>query len=237
MEEVNTRSIFGHVSLENKSELCRLLFFGEIELSNDDVLKIYCEYAREHFSDRVTGLMLVYPNYMIHLMESTEEEIFQACLCLTNFKPKLLGISKYFPMEISVGERFFKKWYGRKVVDSLGSENPCKEIDRENFEEVTNAYRNLMKNLYTFYNELRDVKTKSHACLMKRLEDLASVGDTTHLPEEKTIKVLVESSWGESLEQIVDDYWTGISSEEKDDNIWPFPENQCPPIETIIKNI
>lgn len=176
MNAPNTRSILDYVGLKKNSELCRFVYFGSTRLAADEILKFFGKYARENFADgAVTGLMLVYPNFMIHLMESSEQEIFQACSCLINFEPKILGLCKYFPMETSVGadERFFEKWYGRKVIDDddddeksgSGINNDGDDVvaeDFESFERVTNTYGSLMKSLYALYEELREAKTKSH---------------------------------------------------------------------------
>lgn len=70
------------------------------------------------------------------------------------------------------------------------------------------------------------------ASFIDKLEALASARDP-RLPEVRTLEFILQSRWGESLDNFMRDYRRGVSSADVEEIIWPFPASPCPTMDMI----
>lgn len=169
MEEPQRRSMLNFVEGNRVSDICRLVYCAKINESSENVLKAFSTAAKEYFSESVTGLLLIYPQYMIHLIEGPEEEIFQLCRHLFDKCYRFIESTKCFPVQVEIVGRFFDKWYARKAseyyhsrTDKLSTNN----ILDDNFENASAIYKKTLINLYKFYRELRLLSNKNHVIII-----------------------------------------------------------------------
>ena len=159
MDELRSYSVLDFVRSQKDSALCRFIFCGSTTFTSEQTLKLFSHYAKDNFgANSVTGLLLVYPEHIVHLLESAEDKIFQVCSDFANVQPKWLEDCKCFPIDITIGERFFGKWHARKIIGNCNNETLKTNEDLENVKEI---YYKLVNNLYSFCNELRAARAIS----------------------------------------------------------------------------
>lgn len=134
------RTIFDII---NKKKLVfKLIIFAKIKSSNKTI-KLFEDIVKK-YSDKITGLLLLYSNYILCLIESTEEVVYEFgsnILC----NPENLNLCKCFPIHFSDAGRFFPRWYCREIISK--SKNSASS-------DIKDIYNNAFINIYKFYWEL-----------------------------------------------------------------------------------
>ncbi|XP_020709025.2 uncharacterized protein LOC110117103 [Athalia rosae] len=236
MEAPQRKSMLNFVEGNRVSDICRLVYCAKMKSQfSENVLKSLNTSTKEYniSSDFITGLLLVYPNCMVHLIEAPEEEIFQLCRHLFITCSHLIGQTKCFPIQVEVVGRFFDKWYARKASQSQvnWAEVPEGEKGRvcleDHFENASKIYETTLINLYKFYKELRLLSNKNHTMMVEQLEALNEDGHPL-LPDGATMDFILNSSWGQSLEEITNRFLYPVSIDPN--TAWPFPKVTVPRI-------
>ncbi|XP_015595474.1 uncharacterized protein LOC107267838 [Cephus cinctus] len=227
MEEPKRRSVLDFMRSGRRLDTCRLVFCAKITVPAEEILKVYTAFAKETFPDTVSGLLLVYPDYVLHLIESSEDEIFQLCLNFQNIHPNCLGVSRCFPVQTDVRNRFFDRWYAIRVITyNLTDADTALVNVKDNFEDITKIYKETVVGLYRLYHELRMCNVTSTVRFMEKLESLKEDGHPL-LPQDTALEFILNSRWGDSLQTLIDNYWNPTYPDENDD-IWPFSEVTLP---------
>ncbi|XP_011311040.1 uncharacterized protein C7orf62-like [Fopius arisanus] len=216
MEEPPKRSVLDVINTLEANNICRLIYFAGIE-SRQQVLTFFNEYSTNSFFDRVTGLLLVYPTSVVHLVEADEETIYTTCLDFIINRENGLAVCRCLPVHTTTTGRLFPRWFMREI-------NPTNDCAVTEFTDVTEMkifYFRLVDRLYKFYFELRS-NTKNIEELKDKLDALSRENPGASIPSENLIKSLLKSTRGFELSDITENYWTGMR--EKEDIIWPIPD-------------
>lgn len=160
MEERRTYSVLDFVRSQKSSDLCRFIFCARIT-SPDELLRLFARCRNESSASSVTGLLLVYQRYVVHLLEAPEDETFEMCSRFVDAEPSCLGDSKCFPTQANVDERFFDKWRARKIAGDCETVEKYDDEVVESFEAAKDIYCKLFEDLHGFCDELRASRTTS----------------------------------------------------------------------------
>ncbi|CAD6221340.1 GSCOCG00005156001-RA-CDS [Cotesia congregata] len=200
------RTIFDII--KNKNLVFKLIIFAKIESSNETI-KLFEDTVKE-YSDKITGLLLLYSNYILCLIESTEEVVYEFgsnILCNLNF-------CKCFPIHYSDTGRFFYKWYYREIVSK--SKNSASL-------NIKDIYNNAIINIYKFYWELTITQF-----IEEKLDVLAREGND-RLPSGEILELLISNPSGYDLKSVIDNYYN--NSEPEEDEIWPVQKINYPGVD------
>ncbi|XP_046587883.1 uncharacterized protein LOC124293028 [Neodiprion lecontei] len=230
MEEPERKSMLHFVESNRASDICRLIYCAKTNESSDHVLKAFSLAAKEYSSEAVTGLLLVYPQYLVHLIEAPEEEIFQLCRYLFVKCSPFTGRTKCFPAQVEAGGRFFNKWYGRKASEYnfTQEKQPPNDNLEDNFEIASTTYKRTLLNLYQFYRELRLLSDKNHKLMVERLESLNEDGHRL-LACSATMEFILNSRWGQSVQELTDHFLNPVSVDPN--TAWPIPKITLPRVD------
>ncbi|XP_015111765.1 testis-expressed protein 47 [Diachasma alloeum] len=223
MEAPPKRTILDVVNSLGETGICRLIYFAEIK-SHQQVLTFFNDYSTNSFFDRVSGLLLVYPTSVLHLVEADEETIYTICLDLIMNEANGLEVCRCLPVHVSTTGRLFPRWFMRKVNPPLGH---CGVTEFRDMVEMKKFYFDVVDAFYKFYFELRG-GTANIEELKDKLDALTHQNTTSSIPSENSIKSLLKTPRGFELAALTENYWSGIV--EKEDIIWPFPEIREPSI-------
>ncbi|XP_012271587.1 uncharacterized protein LOC105694971 [Orussus abietinus] len=233
MVEPKRKSMLDFMRLNKRYDVCRLIYLARIVPSHEeDILKVFVNFAKEVFPDSVSGLLLVYPGYVLHLVESSEAEVFRVCSKFLDSHPDVFGASRCFPVQVEVRNRFFARWYARRVTRYVPSLPPVpapliRQVP-DTFDNIARTYEETIVNLYKFYHELRMTSVTNHIRFMEKLESLYEGHPL--LPEKAVVDFILNSRWGDSLQLLIENYRNPTFYD--DDDIWPFSETTFPRIES-----
>lgn len=151
---------------EKKPQICQLIVFTKITSSSDTVLNFFTHYFKNNYVDKVSGLLIVYPNYLTLLIESEEEIVFQVCRELLDNDLSDLKDARHFPININTTGRLFPHWYAKKITlhDFPSAENSI--FDVKNIEPI---YVEVLEQLYKFYSQFTTLISSSGLVSLKLL--------------------------------------------------------------------
>ncbi|XP_063995895.1 uncharacterized protein LOC135173145 isoform X2 [Diachasmimorpha longicaudata] len=163
MEAPPKRTVFDAVSSIEQTSICRLIYFAQIK-SHQQVLTFFSDYSTNSFFDRISGLLLVYPSSVLHLVEADEETIYTTCLDLIMTEANGLTICRCLPVHVSTSGRLFPRWFMRKVNPPLGN---GETTDFGDMMKMRNFYFNMVDIFYKFYFELKEGTANTVSTFLK----------------------------------------------------------------------
>lgn len=145
------RTIFELIKSNDDNLIFKLIIFAKIT-SPEAVLDLFTNTIKKYPPDVITGLLLMNSKYILCLIESMENIIYEFSLSLlNNDRSKNLEVSRHFPIHFGDTGRFFSQWYSKEISWSKLSAGNSAD-DFENFKKI---YKNAIENIYKFYWELK----------------------------------------------------------------------------------
>ncbi|CAD1468208.1 unnamed protein product, partial [Heterotrigona itama] len=185
--------------------VCRLIFCAKIA-DYENIIHLFDNLIKKNITQHITGLLLVYSDFMIHLIEASEEDIFQLCReVFTNNSSRMTNI-KCLYMQNNAKKRFFKEWYFKKMKNNTLEDDKLKELE-DNFENVSSTYEAVVGNLFKLYIKLwHKLRLGSYENFNEYL-DLIVVNGHPNIPSRRNIKFILQSVWGYNLTTLVENYY------------------------------
>lgn len=141
------------------SLIAKIIIFTDLISSGNKTKQFLNEFIEKHeFSNEISGLLLVYPTNLLCLIESTEEILYKVCYDLLKNNEKIFKICRHFPMHISTNERFFRRWYIKKIEilptlpDNLLINNTINHLHG-----IKLIYNQIIENIYKFYWQFKSI--------------------------------------------------------------------------------
>lgn len=151
MEEPVRKSVLDQIRETGRSNLCRLIFCAKIT-SCAHTVRLFDIAIKEKSSQHITGLLLVYSNFVIHILEASEYEIFRFCNDIFSANSEIITNVKCLYVQNGT-KRFFKKWHSKKMNDRALRDEEFETIE-DNFENASNICKTMVLDLHKLYIEL-----------------------------------------------------------------------------------
>lgn len=132
--------------------VCRLIFCAKIA-DYENIIQLFDNLIKKNITQHITGLLLVYSDFMIHLIEASEDDIFQLCHKVFTNNSSIITNVKCLYMQNNAKKRFFKEWCSKKMKDNTLEDDELKELE-DNFENVSSTYKAVVVDLFKLYIEL-----------------------------------------------------------------------------------
>lgn len=183
MENTWGKSVLQYIEEKGTSNVCRLIFCARIA----DCKNIAETFERrtKNCTQLITGLLFIYSDFIIHLIEGLEDDVFQLCREVFTINPETITNIKCLYMQSDAKKRFFDEWYYRRMNDNALNLNTSKNVT-DNFENASNTYRRIVLNLCDLYTELWNIsKLKNYVSTDKLYQFI------THSKEKANILKLL----------------------------------------------
>lgn len=154
MEEPVRKSALDHIREIKRFNLCRLIFCAKVK-NGEDIIQLFDVIIKEKFSQRITGLFLIYSDFVIHLIEAAEDDVFRLCNEVFNNVSKIMTNIKCLYIQ-NDAKRFFKKWHFKIMKDCTLKDEKLETIE-DSFENVSTIHKNIILNLHKLYNQLWNI--------------------------------------------------------------------------------
>ncbi|XP_012152447.2 uncharacterized protein LOC105664084 [Megachile rotundata] len=197
--EVARISVLDYIREMKKPTVCRLILCAKIT-NNEKIIKWINLVMKENSTEHVTGLLLINSDFLIHLIEASEDEVFQLCNKLFLINSSVVKNIKCIYIQNNA-KRLFEAWYFRKLNDKIFKGD---ETCEDTFETASSTYKKIILNLHKLYWELRNVTNRE--ILIEQL-DLISTKGHSCIPSMKDIEFVLQSSWGYDLTKLINDYF------------------------------
>lgn len=157
------KSVLDRVRESKRFHLYRLIFCAKIT-NYENIVQLFNAAIKERYSQHVTGLLLVYSDFVIHLIEGSEDEVFRLCNEIFTANAEIITNTKCLYVQSNSKKRFFQKWYFKRMNDcTLKDEEP--ETFEDTFENACNIYKIITLNLHKLYTELWNwYRLKNYVC-------------------------------------------------------------------------
>ncbi|CAK9828288.1 hypothetical protein ANTRET_LOCUS5844 [Anthophora retusa] len=187
------------------SDVCRLIFCAEIT-DCENIAQLFDNVIKKNFSQSITGLLLIYFDFVVHLIEGVEDDVFRLCHEVFTINPEIMTNIKCLYIQNNA-KRFFQKWYFKRMSDHTLKNNELENLE-DNFENASGIYKTTILNLCKLYIELWNTwRLKNDEILFNQLS-LMSVKGHPNIPSKGDIKFVLRSCWGYNLVTLVKDYNT-----------------------------
>ncbi|XP_014218380.1 testis-expressed protein 47-like [Copidosoma floridanum] len=185
MEEPKRKSFLDvvkhNLSLADRSEpVTRFVYVGSYSGCRDDLqrwMKNNVKELNEEYKKIVfTGLLLVYPESVVHLIEASEEAIYKHLQFVQKDKSSMLKNVILLPARYFLYMKYFSEWHMAYVT------NPpmlFDQIDSQELEEVGKQIRNCLFKIYSLCEYLSNHK--------KMIDHLKDLSELQHLLPEVTV--------------------------------------------------
>ncbi|XP_053327994.1 testis-expressed protein 47-like [Spea bombifrons] len=210
-----------------KITLNRLIYVAKISPScmdhrniTDHYEKLFYKMLKSHHGDTVSGLLLIYPSCVIHIIESSSQALYAILQDLAQLQNQdarsMLESSKVLVFSQKVPNRLFLQWYFRIInfpVVYLGS-----FIEEQAAASVLEDCLRLLLKLGVFLSQTLKLGSKGPG---ESLHDLAP----QLLVREEVIRFLVTSDTLLTPEQFLAMYARPLNSPGDSDQVWPIPQH------------
>ncbi|XP_076649002.1 uncharacterized protein LOC143356854 [Halictus rubicundus] len=204
MEEPVRKSLLDSIREVKKRNICRLIYCAKIT-NCEHIAPLFDTTIKDKSSQYITGILFVYSDYVIHLIEGLEDDLFQLCNEVFIISPDIIINIKCLYIQNDSKNRFFKKWHFKRM-NYCDSKTEKLDMFDDTFENISNIYKTVILNLHKLYIELWNVyRFKNH---QKFIEELDSVSREGHpcIPSKANIEIILKSRWGYDLRTLVKDY-------------------------------
>lgn len=218
--------------LNRKTFIHRLIYIGEhsfperpgpdrlttlqeaMQITVDDV-------NHDCWAEPITGVLLHYPNYFVHLIDGSENSLNNHLRSLLDNYGEKLGKMKLLVVYHHINQRFFDVWEARtgKPPTLLEKINP-----RSNIDETFRYIDICLTKMYTLANQLRvqddydDVKT------IRKLQDYMIV----NMPEYTLLEFLLNSHYIQDVSEYTAGYLKKPIADFWERQIWPIRTDNVP---------
>lgn len=152
IDQTICRKCISYYNSEMNTFVCRLIFCAKIA-DYENIIQLFDNLVKKNVTQHFTGLLLVYSDFMIHLIEASEDDIFELCREVFTNNSSIITNIKCLYMQNNAKKRFFKEWYFKKMKDNTLDDDKLKELE-DNFENVSSTYEAVVVNLFKLYIEL-----------------------------------------------------------------------------------
>ncbi|XP_072098519.1 testis-expressed protein 47 isoform X2 [Mobula birostris] len=213
-----------------KSLLHRLILLSKIHPDLADKRELGGYYTnllqklqRCHQGDMITGLLMLYPNYVIHMVESSNDVLYSVIQDLSDMKKQqerpLLLESKVLVMSHNVPSRLFQQWE-YKFVNVL-----AKRLDdnlrREPIEKIISESLTLLLKLGLWIQKVyKESPNKPNDSVLDDAPEL--------IIPQNLIARLVESRELLTSAQFLHNYSAPLKRTMDSELVWPTPEHLLP---------
>ncbi|KAG7188884.1 hypothetical protein KM043_008490 [Ampulex compressa] len=206
MEESQWQAVVDCLRKKKTAYLCRFIFCAKTTLNYDEIAQFFREYIQQNYTNSVTGLLLVHFEYVVHVIESPEDDAFQLCGQFLAHNSESVIAAKCLLIQNNVEERCFRKWYSRKTAyRDKSRENSTTEME-DSFDIAAGIYEKTILNLCKWYKELKNISNnEGYDKFLQRLEIFCEEGHPA-IPDTEILNIILRSRWGYSLETLVNGY-------------------------------
>ncbi|XP_043228379.1 testis-expressed protein 47-like [Amphibalanus amphitrite] len=188
-------------------------FGGECE---QQIKQLYNTYREEAAS----GFLLIYPRYMVHMLESSEDCIVAYLMALRQMRQepnsKLLD-TKVLLMAHDIPTRLFEAWSYR----GIGAPS------REQVDSSMSSRKAATACLTQLLGLAAHLK-KTPKANLKNAMDLLSERVPELLPTEDLLQLLLKQDAFLSVEEYLDLYYTPLAPADETELVWPLPGHMFP---------
>ncbi|XP_031838507.1 uncharacterized protein LOC116429567 [Nomia melanderi] len=204
MEEPVRKSVLDFFRENKKLSLCRLIFCARIT-NCEDVAVLFDTVIKGKSPQHITGLLLIYSHYVIHLLEVSEDNLFQLCNEMFTTSPGIMTNIKCLYIQNDAKNRYFRKWHFKRMSDSASKTEKLDAFD-DTFRNVSRIHETIILNLHKLYIRLWNIcRLKNHQNFIEEL-DLIAREDHPYIPSKASIEVVLKSRWGYDMTTLVKDY-------------------------------
>ncbi|XP_076243908.1 uncharacterized protein LOC143185068 [Calliopsis andreniformis] len=204
MEEPVRKSVLEHSREIKRFHLCRLIFCAKIT-SCEDIIQLFDASIKEKLQ-HITGLLLIYSDFIINLIEASEDEIFRFCNEIFTSNTEIIANAKCLYVQNDSKKRFFQKWHYKRMNDHTLKEAKLKIID-DTFENASSICKTIILDLHKLYTELWDTYVlKNDQSFIEQL-DLISKNGHSSIPSKSNVEYVLQSRWGCNLATLAKDYY------------------------------
>nr|XP_033335048.1 uncharacterized protein LOC117225518 [Megalopta genalis] len=204
MEEPVRKSVLDSFREIKKFYVCRLIFCSKIT-NCENIAQLFDTAIKEKNSQYITGLLFIYSDYVIHLIEGLEDELLQLCNEVFITSPDIITNVKCLYIQNDAKNRFFKKWHFKRM-NYCDSKTEEFYMSDDTFENISRVHETIILNLHKLYIELWNMyRLKNHQKFIEEL-DLISREGHTYIPSKASIELVLKSLWGYDLKTLVMDY-------------------------------
>lgn len=154
----------------------------------------------------ISGLLLVYSDFIIHLIEGTEDDVLRLCQLAFTVSPTAMTNVKCLYVQSSSKKRFFEKWYCKRMDDDSLNDDDASEKLEDNLENAGVIYKTMVLNLCKLYSELSDIQQLRSCDNFTECLDPVIVKGNPNVPSKTEIQFVLESCWGHDLVTIANNY-------------------------------
>lgn len=130
----------------------RLIFCAKIT-DCENIVEVFDNSIKKNITQHITGLLLVYSDFVIHLIESLEDDGFRLCHEVLINNSGIMTDIKCLYVQNDANKRFFKKWYFQRMNDDALKNDELEKLE-DNFENICSIYEVIILNLFKLYIEL-----------------------------------------------------------------------------------
>lgn len=130
----------------------RLIFCAKIT-DYENIIQVFDNSIKKNITRHITGLLLVYSDFVIHLIESSEDGGFQLCHEVFINNSGIMTDIKCLYIQNDANKRFFKKWYFQRMNDDALKNDELEKLE-DSFENICSIYEVIILNLFKLYIEL-----------------------------------------------------------------------------------
>ncbi|XP_072882022.1 testis-expressed protein 47 isoform X3 [Hemitrygon akajei] len=215
---------------ETKSLLHRLILLSKIHPDLADKRELGGYYTtllqklqRRHQGDMITGLLMLYPNYVIHVVESSNDVLYSVIQDLSDMKKQqerpLLLESKVLVMSHDIPSRLFQQWE-YKIVNVL-AKRLVDNLQREPIEKIISESLTLLLKLGMRIQKMYKESPKNPNDSV--LDDAPEL-----IIPQNLIARLVESRDLLTPAQFLHNYSAPLQRAMDSELVWPTPEHLLP---------
>lgn len=137
---------------------CRLIFCARITNAAEVARLFHNAMDKNNAMQPISGLLLVYSDFIIHLIEGTEDDVLRLCQLAFTVSPTAMTNVKCLYVQSSSKKRFFEKWYCKRMDDDSLNDDDASEKLEDNLENAGVIYKTMVLNLCKLYSELSDIQ-------------------------------------------------------------------------------
>ncbi|XP_068966281.1 uncharacterized protein [Bombus flavifrons] len=184
----------------------RLIFCAKIT-DCENIVQVFDNSIKKNITQHITGLLLVYSDFVIHLIESSEDDGFRLCHEVLINNSGIMTDIKCLYIQNDANKRFFKKWYFRRMNDDALKNDELEKLE-DSFENICSIYEVIILNLFKLYIELWNKWKLENYENFNEYLDLIAVNGHLNIPSRRNIKLVLQSVWGYNLTSLVKDYYS-----------------------------
>lgn len=206
--------------IDRKTFVHRLIYFGEHSFGESSIpiekamKKAVDETNNLCWDEPLSGLLIYYPSYFVHLVDGSEKSINNHLLFLMRDYKKYLGGMKILLTFHHINQRFFDVWGARtaKPPTLLEKINPNADAD-ETFRHIDRC----ITKIYSVAVKLRVWETEDEPKTIDSIRD----DIISKLPEYSLLEFLLKSHYLQTVEDYVNVFLHIPTATYVDSYIWP----------------